>query len=179
MSDSNNTIPSGFRVISGFPRYAIDANGTVISICGHRGGTNRPWADAIRVKPATKKGYYFVCLCHDGYVRQATLHTLVLTMFVGPCPDGMQCRHLDGNTANNHVDNLAWGTRTENERDKILHGTFSQGERHGRSKLTENDILEIRARAASGETLVDIAKDFPMHKGGVSRIVRRKIWKHV
>src|SRR5271166_1685861 len=45
-------------------------------------------------------------------------HTLVLLTFVGPCPEGYECRHLDGNPANNRLRNLAWGTRLENAADQ-------------------------------------------------------------
>ncbi len=64
----------------------------------------------------------------DGYLtvkiqgKPRTVHRLVLEAFVGPCPPGMQCRHLDGNPANNRLENLAWGTHAENAADKIRHG---------------------------------------------------------
>lgn len=172
MSESD-TIPHGFRQIPGFPRYAIDENGMVLSICGHRGGANRIWADAIRVKqlPDTD-GYYRVSLSHNGREQTVNVHRLVLTTFVGPCPDGMQCRHLDGNQTNNHVANLAWGTKSQNELDKNRHGTVGL-------KLKADDVLEIRRRAESGELQREIAKYFCLHVSNVSRIVRRKAWKHV
>lgn len=107
------------------------------------------------------------------------MHILVLTTFVGPCPSGMECRHIDGNPANNHKDNLAWGTRSENSQDKLLHGTHSRGDRSGLAKLTTADVLAIRARAANGESNVDIAKDFLVHETSICLIVRRKRWKHV
>lgn len=37
------------------------------------------------------------------------VHRLVLAAFVGPCPDGMEVRHLDGDPANNSLGNLAYG----------------------------------------------------------------------
>jgi len=42
----------------------------------------------------------------DGEMRR--VDHLVLLAFVGPCPEGYECRHLDGDPANNHVDNLRW-----------------------------------------------------------------------
>lgn len=43
--------------------------------------------------------------------------------FVGPCPDGMEVCHNDGNPENNRVENLRYGTRSDNMRDKRKHGT--------------------------------------------------------
>lgn len=145
MSDSNNTIPAGFRVIPGYSRYAIDENGIVISVCSLNGrGKDRPWGNATRVKPnIDRDGYHIVCLCHDGHKRTLHVHALVLKTFAGPCSDGMVCRHLDGNKTNNHVSNLAWGTPKENSQDMILHGTSRKGDKHNMAKLTDSDVLAI------------------------------------
>lgn len=181
MSDSDNTIPEGFRVIPGFPRYAIDANGTVISVCSRNGkGKDRPWGNATHVKPGKDKdGYHIVCLCNAGRKQTVRVHAIALATFVGSCPDGMVCRHLDGNQTNNSVSNLAWGTPLENSQDMILHGTSNKGDRHGMVKLTDADVLAIRARAASGESQTSIARDFPVTQSNVSLIVRRKKWTHI
>lgn len=180
MSESDS-MPVGFHVVPGYPRYAIDENGTVLSVCGKGfgAGINRQWSKARRVKPCTRHGYYCVCLSRDGHAKHISVHKLVLETFVGPCPDGMQCRHLDGNKANNHKDNLAWGTPLENSCDKVLHGTSYSGEKCGKSKLKDADVLAIRTRAKNGERHADIARDFPVHKDVISRIVRRETWKHI
>lgn len=181
MSDLDSTVPDGFRVIPGFPRYAINESGIILSACPRNGiGKPMPWTDAKRlVWKKDKDGYYQVGLCHDGQVRQIKVHKLVLLTFIGPCPQGMQCRHIDGNQTNNHVSNLAWGSSLENQRDRILHGTSNIGDRNANAKLKDSDVLEIRARAANGETLTAIAKDFAVYKGTISKIVLRHNWKHV
>jgi hypothetical protein len=43
--------------------------------------------------------------------------------FQGPCPNGLEVRHLDGNRTNPKLNNLKYGTRIENMQDAILHGT--------------------------------------------------------
>lgn len=82
MSDSDNTIPAGFRVIPGFPRYAIDENGTVLSICPQNAlGKNRPWSDARLVTfIKDKHGYNRVDLFHNGQSKRIAVHTLVSTL---------------------------------------------------------------------------------------------------
>lgn len=69
----------------------------------------------------------------DGYLRvrpyPATpqgVHALVLEAFVGPRPTGMQCCHRDGDPANNRVENLRWGTISENQLDRVRHGTHQE-----------------------------------------------------
>ncbi len=181
MSEQDSNPPEGFRVIPGFPRYAINESGTILSICA-RGCDDKPkrWCDAKRINPTTTNpGYHVVVLNHNGKKRQTKVHRLVLLTFIGPCPDLMICRHLDGNKTNNHVSNLAWGTPLENQNDRFLHGTDDQGERCCSAKLTDADVLAIRARAASGERYSDIAKAFSVAISNVSHIVRRRRWKHI
>lgn len=48
-----------------------------------------------------------------------TVHSLVLEAFIGPCPPGMEARHLDDDPTNNNLSNLVWGTRSENSGDAI------------------------------------------------------------
>lgn len=55
--------------------------------------------------------------------KNVMVHIAVLSSFVGPRPAGAVARHLDGNTANNTVANLAWGSQSENLRDRRHHGT--------------------------------------------------------
>lgn len=75
------------------------------------------------LKPSTNsKGYSIVRLCRNGVQRNKRVHRLVLEAFVGACPLGMECRHLDDDKSNNQLPNLVWGTRGENEYDKVRNG---------------------------------------------------------
>lgn len=58
----------------------------------------------------------------DGTRKMCRVHRLVLEAFVGPCPPGQQCRHLNDISDDNRLENLCWGTPTENARDKIHNG---------------------------------------------------------
>lgn len=69
----------------------------------------------------TEKGYHRVYLYSPARIERVRVHTAGLRAFVGPRPSGMVTRHLDGNPANNHLTNLAWGTHAENMADRKLH----------------------------------------------------------
>jgi hypothetical protein len=64
-----------------------------------------------------------VTLCSNGRQESWFVHQLVAAAFLGPRPDGLEVRHLDGDPLNNAVSNLAYGTRLENIQDKKRHGT--------------------------------------------------------
>jgi hypothetical protein len=125
--------------------------------------------------------YLGVTLAKEGDKRTRPIHVLVLETFVGPKPEAKsEGRHLNGDRANCRLDNLAWGTRAENLEDSARHGTRAAGERHGRAKLTDADVLEIRTRvAAKAETQTAIAKRMGICLSLVQKIVRRKNWKHL
>ena len=61
--------------------------------------------------------------------RQRRLHRLVLEAFRGMCPPGHEARHANGVPSDNHLANLSWATKGENERDKRAHGTHRHTQR--------------------------------------------------
>lgn len=62
-----------------------------------------------------------------------------------------------------------------NEKDRLIHGTDSRGEKCGTSKLTEKDVKEIRALKGYLKQK-EIAKLYEIHPTYVSQIQNRKWW---
>lgn len=115
------------------------------------------------------------------YLGRADVHVsrLVLMSFVGEPPTGCECSHLDGDARNNRLSNLAWVTHAENMSHQLIHGTRRQGVRHAQSKLTESDVLEIRRKAADGQSQRKIAADHSVSQSLVSMLARRLAWSHL
>lgn len=87
----------------------------------------------------------------------------------------MECRHLDGNPANNRLSNLKWGTKVENESDKRRHGTSNVGPRNGQAKLNVDQVAEIRRRyAVGGVTQLALAREFGVSDGTICNIIQGK-----
>lgn len=132
------------------------------------------------LKPSPdKNGYQGVDLYEAKTHHCVNVHTLVLEAFVGPCPEGMQCRHLDGNPANNRLGNLKWGTAKENADDRTRHGTTCQGSDHHRAIVDEDDVLRIRERYANGEYASDLAAEHGFTQQALQKLVNGASWKHV
>lgn len=70
---------------------------------------------------------------------------------------------------------LAWKTKTENEADKLAHGTHNRGERCGTAKLTESQVHEIR-RLRGVMPLTEIADRFGVSRPTISEIQNRRKW---
>lgn len=61
-----------------------------------------------------KTGYYYAMIEIDGQRKNCRVHRLVAMAFI-PQPPGMnEINHLDGNKANNCVENLEWANRSRN-----------------------------------------------------------------
>jgi len=74
-------------------------------------------------------GYPMVTLWLDNHGTTRTVHSLIMEAFVGPLAEGMQVRHLDGDTSNSVLINLAYGTLSENMQDTLRHGTNDRANR--------------------------------------------------
>lgn len=72
-----------------------------------------------------RSGHVLFNLWRNSRQTKKQAHRLVLEAFVGPAPDGHECCHLDGDPKNNRIENLYWGTRSENTIDSVSHGTHS------------------------------------------------------
>lgn len=141
-------------------------------------------ASVIRSKPkilvgtkCSEMGYRAITVYANVRNKKIYIHRAVCELFNGTPPAGYQCRHLDGNHTNNAASNLKWGTPTENNADKIIHGTDNSGERNSRSKLNWEAVKEIRNRVANGESQRSMCKIFNVSPMTISRVVRKELWK--
>ena len=108
------------------------------------------------------------------------VHVLACEHGHGPKPDGHQVCHSCRNRHCFNPHHLRWGTPAENEADKIRDGTVQRGENHCWSKLTEVDVLSIRARYAAGShSYRDIAAMYAVDPTTIYKIVLRKRWAHI
>lgn len=118
-------------------------------------------------------GYNDVDLYKNRVKTKKKVHRLVLEAFVGACPEGMECRHLNGQSRDNRLENLRWGTKAENFEDRVRHGTILKGERHPGVKLTEDQVREIRSAPGSQSS---IAARYGVEQTNISAIKRWKSW---
>ncbi len=99
------------------------------------------------------------------------MHRLVLLAFRGEAA-GRQARHINGNSLDNRLDNLSWGSQSENEQDKHQSGTYYS---RGR-KLTDEQVRHIRSSPDSGRAL---ARQLGVTQSAISKIRTRKSYKHL
>lgn len=135
----------------------------------------------LKAWPIGRCGHLYVGLYKERkQVKTLAVHRLVLEAFVGPCPDGMECRHLDGNPVNNCVDNLCWGTPKQNMADRERHGRHDRGSRSVKAKLTETDIPVIRSmKSKQWGAMSATAREYGVNAATVRDIWEGRTWQHV
>jgi hypothetical protein len=122
-------------------------------------------------------GYYGIRLHKDCKTVGYFIHRLVLMTFVGPKPENMFGLHIDGNPANNRIENLYWGTQVENWKDKRRHNTAPIGEKQGSAYLTQEQCDCIMEMYDSGLwTIEELAVKFNAIMKLTRRIVKRTHW---
>ena len=65
---------------------------------------------------------------------QIRVHRLVAFCFLGSSDKNFEVNHIDGNKANNCVENLEYVTSKENKIHAVKHGLMKKGKKHHRSK---------------------------------------------
>lgn len=126
------------------------------------------------------KKYVAVKLYKNKKSKAYYIHRLVLSHFNRDPNNKEEGRHIDGDTRNNKLRNLEWGTHKENEEDKLRHGTNAVGSRNGLSKLTEQQVIEIRELYKTRQYKQrDLARMFNISFQVMSAILNYKAWKHI
>ena len=159
-----------WRPVSGHSGYEVSDHGRVRS---YRTLQGHPCKKPRIMKLMVVQGYLHIKL---GRSFQSTVHRLVAAAFLGPCPEGMECRHLDGDRLNARLDNLIYGTKAENYDDRRRHGTHNTGERHGNSKLTDARASLIKTSTTSAK---ELAEKFGVTPSSISKVRTGRSWTHV
>jgi hypothetical protein len=136
------------------------------------GNTQQRLATTPHLRKQTKNvrsGRLQVCVLVAGKMVCRYVHQLVLEAFRGLRPDGTETRHLNGDDQDNRVGNLAWGTKLENEADKVRHGT-RRGLGCGQSKFTASQLGQVKADLAAGVPGAVLARRYKVSQGTISRV---------
>jgi hypothetical protein len=155
--------------------------------------TNKPqdfWM-SVRIGSPDECWEWQNALDADGYGvwsiqgQQVKTHRYAYELSKGKIPDSLHVCHSCDNRRCCNPSHLWVGTNDDNHADKRRKGrevpppTF-YGSSHPQSKLTEQDVLEIRALYAEGnDTYKTLAQKFNVSSGLIGHVVTRRNWKHI
>ena len=145
----------------------------------------KKWNDGRKsriLKPSTNSyGYHFVMLSKNGKQTPKTIHRLIAKAFIPNPKNKRTINHKNGDKADNKIENLEWATYSENHKHAFKNGLRNhKGENSPLSKLTENNVLTIRAIPKwFGISQVEISRAFNVDPSHISDIIRRQRWAHI
>lgn len=166
-----------YRRIPGFQGYYAGSDGTIW--CDHP----LPWWPAEQppgpkrpVTPTRRKadGKLMVGVLVDKRHQQVAVDRLVLLAFRGEPPSQWhRAVHRDRDESNNRPRNLRYVN------DGPVQGQRLFGALVNSSKLNDKAVLTIRNRAANGEPMTHLAKEFGVSPTTVRLIVLGQTWRHL
>lgn len=170
------------------PNNALrDKNGRYLKGTQTRSDEERFWGNVEKTESCwlwkgsfVRKGYG--SLFYKG--KQTRAHRISWMIHFGNIPEGLHVCHSCDNPQCTNPDHLWIGTNYENRQDSVrkgrTNGGSSPGSKHPCSKLTEDQVLQIREiRKTTDLTFKEIGNMFGIDYSTAGDICRRKTWKHI
>ena len=130
----------------------------------------------------------------EGTFHVVAVHRWMLERALGrPLRPGMNACHTcdikrcvnpahlwEGTTQENTADRERKGRGAKGERNRgFAHPERQRGTFRYNAAFTDDQVRDIRRRAAEGERQIDLAAEFGVWKTAIQKIVHRESWKHV
>lgn len=182
---SENTVSSSIEIVNEEWRpvvgweefYEVSQLGRLRIKEGYAGERRKP---GKILSPKVDGGYFRLDFRHNNKRFCVRVHRIVMEAFAGPCPEGFNVNHIDGNKLNNHLSNLEYVTPREN----VLHAErlglvkHCVGVAHGKTTLSEQDVITIRGLARHTST-VELAHRYGVTDATIRNIIYGATWSHV
>lgn len=161
-----------WRPVPGYERYMVSDIGRV------RGSSGRILKGFVN-----PDGYAVVILGlgKRKRIKCIAVHRLVAWAFIGPQDNRMTVNHKDGIKAHNYPDNLEYLTSADNTKHARASGLYRHllGSEVSTAKLTEGQVVSIKARVRGGESQALVAKELGLTPSNISHIMAGRSWPHI
>jgi hypothetical protein len=167
-------LPKGTKEIPNFPGYYATPSGDIWS------GPKKSYRGYRKLRGLlyAKRGSMKVELFKKGQSFWKKIHRLILETFVGSCPEGKEGCHKNDIANDNRLENLYWGTHSDNCKDAFRNGKrCNKGSNSPRSKLNKRQAQEIKKLLGASElSQRKIAKLFNVTQVTIHRINVNEHW---
>lgn len=171
-----------WKKIEGCTTYEVSTLGNIKSLpkSNYNGVKNYITKEIILKQIHDKDGYRKVGLKTDSTKKQKqfSVHRLVALHFISNPENKPEINHINGIKDDNRTDNLEWATRKENQvhayKNKLQIAV--RGEQSVQAKLTEKQVLEIRASDLSRK---ELSLKFNVRQSCICKIIKRQRWTHI
>lgn len=143
-----------------YPNYVISSDGKVFNV-----------VNGYYVKLVNQENRYAKTILYGtGKPLQRYIHQLVLLVFKGPRPKGLEASHINGDSFDNRLENLEYVTHAENCAMRQIHGT----DKRGGAKLNYDKANEILALGLAGMKRNEIAQQYGVNLRTVQTILAKR-----
>jgi hypothetical protein len=154
-----------------FGKYQASTLGRVKSSMPHNGTFER----ILRQTP-TKKGYVSCGLYKNKKRGSFLIHRLIAITYI-PNPQNLpEVNHKKGDKKDNRPCAIEWSTHNDNISHAVENSLIQKGEKCHRAKLTEKQVLEIRA---SNDDAKYLSVKYNISKNTIWQVKRKAIWAHI
>lgn len=178
-----------WKPIKGYEGYYEVSNiGNVRSLDREIKINNKIWKlkGKLLKKRIESNGYLAVVLFVDSNRNSQKIHRLVADAFIDNANNKKEVNHINFIKDDNRVENLEWVTRSENMKHAGVNGKLGGvkgmfvGSKSVRSKIKEEDVIEMRRLKENGLSSTQIQKIFPnLNARHIRDILNRIYWKHI
>ena len=177
-------IKEEWKSIEGYDgAYEVSNYGKIRSLDRYISGPfdSKRFIKGVEIKSClTGSGYLGFNLVKDGKSKTSKVHRVVANAFIENEHNKPEVNHKDGNKHNNHVSNLEWVTKGENQSHAYKSGLrCSKGINNPSSKLNESNVKNILKLLNRGVTAKRIAKAICVAESTIGRIKNGQKWNHI
>lgn len=179
MSDEIDTTVEVWKTIPEAPFYSVSNYGRV-----RRDSPSKTHPAGLLKTGNLRNGYPYIALSNNGVSIKRSVHRLVAVAFIPIpplCSGRNQVNHKNGVRTDNRAVNIEWVSASENIKHSFdcLGKKPTKGELNGCSKLTEADVVEIKALLQVGFTPRWLGSVFGVSRGAIFHIRSGATWSHV
>jgi hypothetical protein len=141
-----------------------------------------PWTGAMTSRGYKHgKGYGHIGYKEEGSFKNITGHRVAWELAHNKfIPEGLWCLHTCDNPPCCNPQHLWLGSQRDNIEDMRLKGRAAKGEEHHKSKLTVEQVMEIRALAKTGgHTLTDLGRRYGVSRSTIHEVVSGNNWGYI
>jgi hypothetical protein len=126
------------------------------------------------------KSYGHLSRSKDNWTNEYQGHRISWVLVHGPVPEGSDVLHRCDTRRCVNPEHLFLGTHEDNMKDMVSKGRYLTGSNNPVSKLTEEQVLEIRRLYKTGGwSQPKLAVRYGVHQTTIGFIVRRVRWSHI